>query len=451
MRPIVIGLLAAVMAATMLPAAALAATAPAKTPPVDPASIKAGMAAAPGVITGAGIDCNLANARLLGKSADPKTKVSSSYYELACKNQEGFIVAVAEKPLTPTPPQIFTCLEAANNPKSGAQCLLPENADPKQGLAALIAKDQPSCQLSNARAIGQTNDRTMTVFEVACQGGMGYVIQSSFPVTVAKPATFIPCFGIPAGSPMTCTLTDAASMSGYIDSLATKMGKPCVVKDRRYVGATADGASFFEVACQDGKGYMIETAANGDVKPGIDCTVADAIGGGCSLTNAREAQTEQDGLYSRLAHGAGFACDVNRYAPFNVAVPNHEVVELACANRPDGAIGIFPATASDYTKILDCAHSELAGYRCSFTKPDAALPSLTADLNKLGKTSCVVSAERIVGITTDQLGYLEVACADGNAGYLISYSMPAETPKEAIVCTLAKGVLGGCQLPGNKK
>ena len=114
MRPIVLGLVAALMAA-MLPVASYAAAGP---KPVDPDSIKKGMAAAPAVITAAGIDCNLANARLLGKSVDPKTKASSSYYELACTNQEGFIVATPDKG---GDAQIFTCLEAMNNPTSGAK------------------------------------------------------------------------------------------------------------------------------------------------------------------------------------------------------------------------------------------------------------------------------------------------------------------------------------------
>jgi hypothetical protein len=291
----------------------------------------------------------------------------------------------------------------------------------------------------------------MTVFEVACAGGVGYIVQASFPFTAAKPATFAACWGVPAGTPMSCTLTDAAALATYVDPLAAKMGKPCVVKDRRYVGETGDHSAFFEVACQDGKGYMIEQAANGDVKPAIDCAVADNIGNGCTLTNARAAQTAQAGLYTSLAHKAGYPCDVSRYAPLPVNMPGREVVELACGNRPDGAIGVFPASSAEQAQIIDCAHSELAGFRCSFTKPDAAYPRLTADLNKLGKTSCVVSNERIVGITPDKQGFIEVACADGNAGYIISYTMPAVTPKDATVCTLARNMLGGCTLPGNTK
>jgi hypothetical protein len=447
MRRILVGLLAAIMAA-VLPAASYAAEKPAAAKPVDPESIKKGMAEAPGVITAAGVDCNLANARLLGKATDAKTKVASTYYEIACKDQEGFVIATPDKG---GPAQIFTCLEVANTPGSGAQCQLPENADAKSGLHALVAKNKPNCNITNARAIGQTQDRTTTVFEVACQGGPGYIIDASFPVSAAKPATFAPCFALPPGSAMKCTLTDDATSAAYINAMVSKMGKPCDLANQRYVGATNDGASFFEVSCKDGKGYMIEQSANGAIKPAIDCASADNIGGGCTLTNAREAQTAQAGLYSKLAHNAGFACDVARYAPFSVNVPGHEVVEMSCGNRADGAVGIFPASPGEQAQILDCAHSELAGYRCSFTKADAALPSLTNDLKKLGKNSCVVSGERAVGVTADKVGYIEVACADGNAGYLIAYQMPALTVKEAIVCTLAKDIVGGCQLPGNHK
>jgi hypothetical protein len=180
--------------------------------------------------------------------------------------------------------------------------------------------------------------------------------------------------------------------------------------------------------------------------------VADGIGGGCTLTNSREAQTEQAGLYTRLAHNAGFACDVSKYGPIpaNVA-PGHEVVELACSNRPDGGIGVFPASTAEKALIYNCAVSELAGFRCSFTKPDAAYPLLTADLKALGKTSCVVSGERLLGTTPDKMGYVEVACADGNPGYIVSYSLATMTAKEATACPFAKDIAGGCKMPENAK
>ncbi|HUZ14420.1 MAG TPA: hypothetical protein VMU93_16440 [Caulobacteraceae bacterium] len=444
MRPIFIALFAAMMAAVCLPAAS--ALAAGKSPPVSPEQKKQGMAAAPGIIKSAGLDCQLADARMMGTQVDPKTKVKSTFYEIACRNAEGYVVATKASGA----PQIYTCLEAAA--AKGASCVLPENADPKAGLAPLLAKADPSCQLVNARGIGHTADGTETDFEVACQDGSGYIVHTSYPMSVQKPVKLQPCFLLAmSGGTLQCTLTTPAQQTATFDAIVAKMGKPCDIKNRRVVGATADGSYFFEVACQDGKGYMVEMAANGQVKPAIDCAVADNIGGGCTLTNARQAQTEQAGLYTRLAQKAGFNCNVSKYAPFDVELPGHEVVELACSNRPDGAVAIFPASEAEPAHIYDCAHSELVGYRCSFTPASAADPNLTNDLKRLGKSTCAVSGSRSVGKTAGNIGYIEVACADGNPGYLISYTLPAMTPKEAIACVAAKDIVGGCQLPTNKR
>jgi len=444
MRSLIVGLFAALLAVAVLPAAAFAADASAKPAKLDPDAIKKGMAAAPDVITGAALDCKLANARLLGKSVDPKTKAESTYYELACANAEGFVVGAPSKAGT-APYLVYTCLEAASN--KSATCVLPENADPKAGLAPLVAQDEPACQMTNVRALGH-ND-TLTVLEIACQNGAGYVIDASYPFSAAKPATFNPCAGIAPGGPMSCTLTDATAATTYFTGLVGKMGKPCDMKDHRYVGADSKGNAYFEVACNDGKGYIMEVANTGGVTP-IDCTVADNIGGGCTLTNARQAQTEQAALYSRLAHGAGFACDVSKYATIPANLPGKDVDELVCSNRPDGAVGIF-GSGSEKAQIDNCAVSELAGFRCSFTKPDAAFPLITADLKKLGKDSCVVSGTRPVGTTPDQKGFLEVACADGNPGYMVTYSLVDMSAKDATACSFAKDLAGGCTLPTNQK
>ena len=453
MRPIVIGLLLAAMAAIAAPTIALASTPAA---PIDPAAKQKGMAAAPAIISGNGMDCQLADARFIGTSTDPKTKVASNFYELACKDNEGFIVGVPgpskTPPGAPAPTaQIYTCLEVAAQPGAGIACILPENANPKAGLQALVAKDRPDCAYKDVRAIGQASDHSETVFEVACQDGAGYVIDTSWPVSASKPAKFVPCVVELEGSTK-CTLTDEAADATYFNGMVGKIGKPCTATGHRVVGGTADGDFYFEVACKEGKGYIFPLKANGAVGDGIDCAVADNVGGGCTLTNARQAQTEQADLYSKLAHKAGFACDVAKYSPFEVNMPGHEVVELSCSNRPDGAVAIFPASSSEAATIYDCAHSELAGFRCSFSKPEASYSTLTADLNKVGKSSCTVSGSRIVGETAEGQGFIEVACSDGAPGFVITYNLkPTIAPTQAVGCALAKGIAGGCQMPENNK
>jgi hypothetical protein len=427
--------------------AAHAASKPA-TPPISKDQRDKGMAAAPGLISAGGLDCQLADARLVGEGTDAKTKAKTSLYELACTGNEGVLVQKSGDAV-----QAFTC-EQANEPGpdgklNPTRCLLPGNADPLAGLAPYIAKAGKPCTVSKARALGQSS--TNAVFELACENGSGWILAISAPPRLDKPASMDPCIAYPADGNISCKLTDRTAQLAVVDKLVAASGKPCTVKDRSYVGATNSGAMFFEVACQDGKGYMIEQGADGGFKSAVDCAAADSIAGGCKLTDARQAKTEQDALYSKLAAKAGFQCQVSGYAPLPSGASNREVVELACSNRPDGAIGVFGATESDPAEIYDCAHSELQGYRCGLTKASVAYGSLTNDLKALGKTTCQVSNARTVGVTEDKRGYIEVACADGLQGYMIEYSLSPLKPKAPLVCSEAKGISGGCTLPGNTK
>jgi len=54
-----------------------------------------------------------------------------------------------------------------------------------------------------------------------------------------------------------------------------------------------------------------------------------------------------------------------------------------------------------------------------------------------------------VGLT-ERYGYIEVACADGLQGYLVEYVLDSMSPRAAIVCSLARKIGGGCNLPGNR-
>jgi len=447
MRPMGLGLAVALVLAILSPVGANAAP-KSDSPPISKDQREKGMAAAPGLISAAGADCQLADARFIGEGTDTKTKAKTSLYELACTGNEGLLV---EK--TGDTVDTFTCVQANQPGPDGKvnpnHCVLPGNADPYAGLAAYIAKAGKSCTLAKGRAIGQSP--TNAVFELACQNGDGYILETSAPPRLDKPATMEPCISFPPSSNVSCTLTDRAAQLAIVDRLVAKSGKACTIKDRRYVGATSSGTVFYEAACQEGKGFMLEAAANGDFQQAIDCAGADAIAGGCTLTDARQAKTEQAGMYTKFAAKAGFQCQVSGYAPLP-GPSDKDVVELACSNRPDGAIGIFGASANDPATIIDCAHSELKSYRCTLTKASASYATLTADLKAVGRSTCQVSNARTVGVSADQKGYIEVACADGLAGYMIEYALaPTITAKTPIVCGEAKGISGGCTLPGNIK
>jgi hypothetical protein len=456
MRPVRLGLavvlgLIALIATAAAPSLAQAASA---TPAVEITKDQRtkGMAAAPAMLTAIGSSCQLADARFIGEATDPKTKVKSSLYEVACTGDEGLLLE--NTGVAGQTPMAFTCMEAATpgpDGKKGAnQCALPANLDPKAGLVPYIAKAKINCTPDKIRAIGHTDSGAY--FELVChEGGGGYILQISSPPSLSKPVTADPCLMYDPSSKVTCTLTDRATQLAVIDNLASQSGKPCVVKDRGVIGKTESGEIYFEVACQDGKGYVLEEKPGGGLAQAIDCTNADAIAGGCKLTDTRQAKTEQAGLYTTLSKKAGFDCTVSGYAPLPVNAGGKEVVELSCSNRPDGAIGVFGATAADASSVYDCAHAELKGFRCALTKASTTYPALTKDLNAVGKNSCTVSEARTVGVSAEQKGYIEVGCADGLQGYMIVYSMSPITPQSALICAEASSISNGCTLPGNTK
>jgi hypothetical protein len=276
MRAFIAGLLVALLACSAPSAIAAPAD---KLAPVTLDDINAGMGAAPGLVSQGGLDCQVSDARKIG--VDDKTQ--STFYELACKGAEGFIFGEPAKK-SKYAMVIYSCLEAATSKsafKFGATCRLPENADPKAGIAALIASDHPGCAMTDARGVGHTD--ASTVLEVACQGGAGYVVEASYPLSLAKPAKFTPCAGLRPDMHTQCALTDAAAANAYVTSLPARAGKTCAVANHRYVGFGNDGDDYYEVACAGGGGLMLDVDAAGDVYP-TACVQADYIGGGCKLT-----------------------------------------------------------------------------------------------------------------------------------------------------------------------
>ncbi len=433
------------VAVLVAPSFALAASAPT----VTKENREKGMAAAPALVKDAGSDCQVSDARYVGEATDAKTKAKTTLYEVACAGGEGMLV---QKLSTEDKASLFTCMEAAGAAASGnktaTQCLLPGNTDPQAGILPYVQKTGVNCTPDKIRPMGHSS--TNVFFELACkEGPPGYILQISEPPSLGQPATAESCLMFDPNNTVHCELTDRAAQMSIIDNLVKASGKPCAIKDRGFIGVAGSGNTYYEVSCQDGKGYMLQTDGKGVFVKAIDCVDADVIAGGCKLTDTRKAKTEQNELYSALAKKAGFDCSVSGYAPFEATLPGKEIVELTCSNRPDGAIAEFPVSGNAPGQIMDCAHSELMSFRCSLTKPDASYPKLTADLKALGKNTCTVSAARVVGVTPDQHGYIEVGCSDGLPGYMIEYTLNPITPRTPLVCAEAKGIGGGCNLPHN--
>jgi len=434
MRPRAFGLVAALAAAVLVPAAAMSQAK--KGDGITDAQRKQGMAEAPAVVQSLGLNCQVTDARFVGKQEDKKAKTSTSFYEVACQQGMGFVLQAPAG----GQPSAFTCIEANTVPDGAKEaslpCKLAANSDPKSVLTPMLQKAGAACTPERTRGIGQ--GKTQTFIEVACQGGEGYILLASAPFDPTKDATAQNCLNFDdSDGNIKCTLTEKAARLAVVDKYAATT--QCAVKDRRFVGTSKDGANFFEAACQDGKGYIYKVA-NGQVAQSWDCAKANGVLGGCTLTDARQAQNEQAGLYTRLAKAAGANCEVDKYALFPMR-GNEEVVEMVCKDGK-GAVGIFPASGKG--QVLDCGRALVAGYKCGLGPVDYA--GLTADLKKNNVQSCVVSNSRLAAKTQKGTTLVEVACADGLKGYMIEYNTaPTVTAIGATGCAFT----GGCKLPGN--
>ncbi|MDB5423567.1 MAG: hypothetical protein JWQ29_983 [Phenylobacterium sp.] len=446
MRPMRLGLLAALIVAVMAPATAMAQRLPAsgggaKVAPstISAQSRKDGMKDAPAIVQAAGATCAVSDARLAGSvAADKKAgTLGGKVYEVACGEGSVGFVAVAN---AAGPPTLLSCVlsnypsdmpAAAPNP-----CILPTNADLGPALIALAKKAKVPCAPDRIRGLGA--NATNTFYEVSCPDGAGYVVVgASSPLDVNKPATAANCLTYDAtDSALKCKLNEPAKRLAAADHFATLANK-CVPKDRRYIGLLTDNTEGYEFACTDGKGYIYKINAAGAVADTLDC--AKVSSGNCTLTDTRAATAEQASLYSRLAKNAGSSCQVAKYAIFPTS-GDKEVVELVCGDG-NGAIGMFPATGKGM--VLDCGHALVAGYKCSLGKADYA--GLTADLRKFDKKECTVSSVGSPLKAANGGIHLEVACSDGLPGYMIEFTDP-QTPKEVQACTFS----ASCVLPTNK-
>lgn len=402
-----------------------------------------GMAEAPALAKAAGLACNITDARFI--LADTKTK--TNYFEVAC--DQGFGYLVGQDAAKPTA-QLFPCFDADKKVKAGdkevdspLKCKLPGNADRQAQLLPYLAKAGKTCSPTGYRYIGASPTRTY--IEVACGPGLGFVVETPSPANLAGDIKANSCISFDAADTRACQLTDRASQLAVVDALAASSGKTCAVKDKRYVLSTVSGASWFEVACQAGDGYMLEQLPDGKNGKTVACADADYVGGGCTMTDSRAAKTEQNALYTRLAGKVGFTCDVAQYGIFNV--PNKEIVELKCNDRPDGAVVEFKGPTNGV--VYPCAIAEAQGFRCSFTKKDAGYAQITKDIKSMRDTSsCQVRETRPMEKASEAAVYVEANCADGNGSYVIGYARGSTKPVEVLSCAQAKP-FGACKLPGN--
>jgi hypothetical protein len=435
-----IGIVIAAIAALVVgvaPLAAQAAAAP-KPPPITQKQRDEGKAGAPAAIAAAKLTCNMQDAYLFNSVTDAKTKAKTSIFEVACAEGPGYIVQQIGDTAS-----AFDCLaqaETAARTPGSLTCRLDANANPATGYGKMLASMGHPCTPTGARIMGATAAGD-TYYEVACGGATGYVIQTS----PGKAAVASDCIQTLGGGATECTLTTKASILAGLGDMATKANKPCTVSDGRLVGM-GSGSTFYEVACGASPGFMIQAKAD-NTYDAIDCGKAQPIGGGCTLTVVDE--TAEAGTYTKLAQAAAYPCDVAKYRYLGKETKtNSEIVELACKNRADGGIALFPIGAGK-AQVFDCVQGGSLGVACQLTQASAVYAKYTDRLAAQGKTQCKVSGAKYLASTTAGSDFIETACSDGLPGFVISVDHATGVTKELLTCGQAERSGAACTLPTN--
>ena len=438
-----LGIAIAAIAALIIGAAPLAAYAAedAKLPPINAKQRDQGKAEAPAAIQAAKLNCTMTDAYAVQTATDPKTKAKTTIYEVACSEGPGYIIQS-----TATTNAGYDCLAmGANATKGSITCRLEANLDPKQGVAKLVTASGQSCAAPTAaRPMGATPAGEV-FYEVACSGDLGYVVQTS----PGKPPVASECVQMLGTGNTECTLTTKDKTLANMSALTSKSGTPCTATGARVIGSDkTTGSVYYEVACGSAGGYVIQASANREFQSATPCAKAQQIGGGCQLTVIDE--TAESGTYTKLATSANWPCDVARYRYLGKETKsNSEIVELACKNRPEGGIGVFPISGGK-PQVFDCLQGGAYGVTCQLTQPAPLYDKYTARLVALGKTQCKVSGAKYLASTTDGSDYIETACSDGLPGFVVSVDHTTGATKELLTCGQVSRSGAACSLPTNQ-
>jgi hypothetical protein len=246
-------------------------------------------------------------------------------------------------------------------------------------------------------------------------------------------------------------MTTKADITARIAAIAAKSGRTCAVSDFRYVATDASqGDNYYEIACGSSPGYMLQATGNGDFKSAIDCTKAQGIAGGCTLTDTSAAAEEELAAYKKLASANGYNCDVAKYRFLGVdKASNSEVVELACKDRPDGAVAKFPIDKGGKAVIMDCLQAGGLGASCTLSQPTALYAKYTqAIASKKATSTCKVSGAKWLAQTATQ-DLIETACSDGLPGWVVPVNKAGGAIDNLLTCGEAQRAGVSCSLPTN--
>jgi hypothetical protein len=219
----------------------------------------------------------------------------------------------------------------------------------------------------------------------------------------------------------------------------------CTIKNAAYAGAgqiTIDKKKVafeaYEVACDDGSGYVVDKFADGTGQAHSCLVMQKAYevnkkGYRCSLPENVDLNAQMQ----RIVDKSGATCTVTGES-YVGSTDKLDRYEVGCAQ---GSGYLIDALHEGTPTAITCLQAE-AVYDCKLTPKAQRMQPVIAWTAAADK-SCQVTNARFVGVTEAQHQFFEVACT-GKPGYMLETN--GSTLVKSVPCAEASGIGGGCTL-----
>ena len=248
--------------------------------------------------------------------------------------------------------------------------------------------------------------------------------------------------------------------------LVQAAGLKCDVQDAYLLGLSDEKingktykASFYEIVCGQGLGYIFKSVKDSDASF-YDCmtlkVIFDRLSPAEKAAQVKAKTTNTCGMLpgnadpkaglNPLMVQSGEPCGSVANADVLGTNPAEKITffEVSCSTGP-GYVLTFPQPGSSKEmNVIPCYKAENIGAPCKMTGKDIISKQIVA-LDTSGKhPNCMPNRGRwVVTDTANGSEYYELGCADGTTAYMIRTSSKGAF-REAIECTLATRIAGGC-------
>lgn len=236
----------------------------------------------------------------------------------------------------------------------------------------------------------------------------------------------------------------AEEVTAAAQAIASAAASSCQVTEAKMLGTSAEGHSYYEVACATGPGFIL---AGSTPPQASDCVLlagqaqiarerdpAADVGTQCTLPG----NTDVLRVISTYAQQAGVSCAVDQGMVVGRSTAGNEIYEIGCA----GAQGYWLEKTASGWQSTECLQVITQNATCRFTTPQDGAASLKTMLAGSDAAGCDVTQARFMGENSNGRFY-EAKCAAGN-GVIARFQQ--SSVQQIYPCEEAQRIGGGCTL-----